>query len=82
MKDLLNNLGLSDGDGNVSHTRLINVLVAICWLGSKFYNARMTHQPITWDTNDLALLGAIGGISIGKTIAEKSADAPPAPAGK
>ena len=70
MKQLLETIGAGDGLGNISHTRLINLAIAMCYLGSKFYNAHLTHAPITWDSNDLYIIGAIGGVSIGKTIVE------------
>jgi hypothetical protein len=80
MKNLLSGIGLDDGSGNVSHTRVVNLLVAACWLVSKFYNAHLTHTPITWDSTDLEILGVIGGISIGKTVAENSTKPnPPTP---
>lgn len=72
MKQLLETIGAGDGQGSVSHTRLINILVALTWLISKFYNAHLTHLSITWDTSDLEIFGAIGGVSIAKTVAENS----------
>lgn len=77
MKNLLSNIGLSDGEGNISHTRLVNVAVAVAWLTSKFYNTHLTHQPITWDAMDLGIIGTIGGVSILKTSAENNT--PPKP---
>ena len=76
MKQLLTGIGAGDGTGEVSHTRLINIAVTICWLVSKFYNAHLTHQPITWDASDLEILAVIGGISIGKSISEKQPSTP------
>ena len=71
MNQFFNNIGLADGDGNTSSTRVINAAVTLCWLASKFYNSHLTHQPITWDGDDVAILGALGGIGIFKTVAEK-----------
>jgi hypothetical protein len=79
MKNILTSIGLDDGNGSVSSTRLINVAVAGCWLASKFFNAHMTHQPITWDSTDAAIIGALGGVSIFKTVAENSTPKPPTP---
>jgi len=72
IKNLLTSLGMGDGADSISHTRVINVLVAACWLFSKFYNAHLTHTPITWDSSDLEILGVIGGISIGKSVVENN----------
>lgn len=77
MIQFLNALGAGDGQGNVSHTRIINIAVTLCWLTSKFYNAHLNHQPITWDNSDLEILGVIGGISIGKSVAENSSSPKP-----
>ena len=74
--NFLNTIGAGDGQGNVSHTRIINLLVAACWLATKFYNAHLTHQPITWDGYDVAILGAIGGVSVAKTAVENSTPTP------
>jgi len=72
MKNFLNTIGAGDGEGNTSSTRMVNLLVAAVWLASKFYNAHLNGQAITWGASDLEMLGAIGGISIGKTVAENS----------
>jgi hypothetical protein len=75
MKNLFTSIGLDDGEGNVSSTRIILVAVTLCWLASKFYNAHLTHQPITWDSTDMGIIGSLGGVGIVKTIAEKPAAA-------
>ena len=72
MTQFLNAIGAGDGTGSTSSTRLINIIVALFWLGTKFYNAHLTHQPITWDATDLGVIGAIGGVSVFKTVAENS----------
>jgi hypothetical protein len=79
MKQILQDIGLGDGEGNTSSTRVVNLLVAVYWLASKFYNAHLTKQPIIFDSSDLEILGVIGGISIGKTIVEKPSTAPKTP---
>jgi len=70
MKNILTSIGLDDGVGNVSSTRVMILAVAACYLVSKFYNAHLTHQPITWDGTDMGIIGTLGGCGIGKTVAE------------
>lgn len=76
MKNLLSSIGLDDGAGSVSSTRLVVVLISLCYLVSKFYNAHLTKQPITWDGTDMGIIGTLGGVGVAKTISE---NAPPKP---
>jgi len=79
MKQFLLNLGMADGSGqDVSHTRLLNVLIGLAWLVSKFWNSYQFKTPVTWDEHDFAVMGIIGCISIGKTVAENSQPTPKA----
>jgi len=72
MKNLLESIGAGDGEGNTSSTRLIVIIVALFYLGSKFYNAYLTKQPIAWGNDDLAMVGTLGAILCGKTVVENS----------
>lgn len=56
MQQLITSL-LSDGQGSTSMMRLIVLLIVVTVIGTKFYNAYLTHTPIVWDTNDLLMLG-------------------------
>lgn len=67
-------LGLGDGQGNTSSTRLILLLVTVSWLTTKTAAALKTGQPMTFDENDRWMLGIILGGGIGKTIAEGKAE--------
>lgn len=71
LKQTLHDIGLGDGEGNTSSTRIILFIVTLCWLVSKFYNAHLTHAAITWDSSDMEVLGIIGGLGVVKTQVEK-----------
>jgi hypothetical protein len=77
MKNLLSSIGLDDGTGSISSTRVIVMLIALCWVASKFYNAHVTHTAITWDATDMGIIGSLGGIGVFKTVAENSTPKPP-----
>lgn len=79
MKNLLTSIGLDDGAGSVSSTRLVVVAIAGCYLVSKFYNAHLTKQPITWDATDMGIIGSLGGVGIAKTVAENAQPQPQKP---
>lgn len=79
MKNILNSIGLGDGSGEVSSTRLVVVAVAVCYLISKFYNAHLTKQPITWDGTDMGIIGTLGGVGVAKTVVENTPAKPATP---
>lgn len=66
-------LGMGDGLGNTSNTRVNLTLVTIVWLTPKFL-AAVHGEPVTWTQMDLAILATVLGGGIGKTIAEAKAD--------
>ena len=72
-KETLHNLlGVGDGDGNTSSTRVIRVLLIIGWMAMKAYNAHLLKQPITLDGNDLGLIGIIGATGLAQNSIEKT----------
>ena len=73
MKQTLHDLlGVGDGDGNTSSTRVIRVLLIIGWMGMKSFNAHLTKQPIAIDNTDLGFLGIIGGVGLAQSSIEKT----------
>ena len=79
MKQFLETIGAGDGEGNTSSTRLLVIVIAVFYLGSKFYNAYLTHQPMGWGNDDLAMVGTLGAILCGKTVVENNKPKPPTP---
>lgn len=69
MKEFLKSV-VGDGYGNVSHTRLLNVMAGVIILMGKVIIAVKTGSAIHWDTGTLTALGTVGGVSILKTLAE------------
>ena len=63
MKQILETIGAGDGEGNTSSTRLLVIVVAVFYLGSKFYNAYLTKQPIAWGNDDLAMVGTLESVT-------------------
>lgn len=64
MTNLLNSLGLGDGQGNISSSRIFMVIVALAVIIPKVWIACKTATPPTWDTSDFAMLGIGGGVKL------------------
>lgn len=76
LKLFLHAAGMDDGKGSTSSQRVIRMLVVLAWLGTKFYNAHLTHLPITWDAMDLGLLGVIGATGVAQNHVENQESKP------
>ena len=79
MKQILHDIGLGDGEGNTSVTRVISLLLVLGYIAAKFYNAYITKTPVTFDGTDLGFMGTIGGILVAKTQVEKTTTVKPNP---
>lgn len=64
-KSLLEQIGLGDGEGNISSQRVFMFIVIVCWA---VYKVRNNEAMGTED--DRWLLGIVFGSGIGKTLAE------------
>jgi hypothetical protein len=66
-------LGMGDGQGNTSSTRVILILAALAVLVPKFI-AAFKGTPVAFDDADLKMLALILGGGIAKTVAEGKTD--------
>jgi hypothetical protein len=74
LTDLLASIGLGDGQGNTSATRVTALLLAVGFLITKITNAFSTHTPMTFTDTDLKFVGIVLGTLVGKTVAEGVAE--------
>jgi Tfp pilus assembly major pilin PilA len=73
MKSILSML--SDGQGNTSMMRVIGVIIVLAIMIPKVYLAISLKQPVSFDTNDIMMIGAvIGGKLVQNT--QENASAP------
>lgn len=70
MKQLLEMLGMGDGEGNTSSTRLAVMLILATILLSKFYVSVRTGQEIIWDDNTLSVIKILFATLVTKSVAE------------
>ncbi len=73
MKELSTMFG--DGTGNYSMLRVIMFVVIVALIATKFYNAHLTGEPVTWTNQDLGILGTLIGGKVLQNVQEN--DTPP-----
>lgn len=77
MTNLLNSLGLGDGQGNVSSMRLVMLIVVIAILVPAVYAAIAAKTPLELSASNLEVLGIVLGAKCVQNQQEK--DTPPQP---
>jgi hypothetical protein len=70
MNTIQSSLGLGDGEGNTSSTRLIAFVLAMGFMVVKVVNAIHNHSDIAFTNQDLGFVSVVLGSLVGKTAAE------------
>ena len=79
MKTLLT--AIQDGQGNASTTRIVVLLIVLSILAPKVYLSFKVGAPLTWNADDLTMLGMALGAKLVQNTQENAgaAGGPPLP---
>lgn len=76
IKNILTSLGLDDGQGNISSSRIFMVIIALAVVVPKVVQACKTGVPPTWTADDFAMLGIGGGVKLANSSMENQNQTP------